>query len=216
MAHCPQAGPSATTVADASDRRTSRRVDMKKTMKHSLVLPILLGAVAYASPAHAASSVVHDPTGDSASPAPYNDVVHAKVTEQRGKDTLFFMVVLAGPIPEEPLESDLIWPFHVDTNPATSVGPDPNNNYAEYVVRVRWFNGAFVGQVIDRTPLLTGGAAIITPVPFSIDVGTVKVFVPLALLGNPASFGWNATARPGATVPYVDFAPDVGLATWTD
>jgi hypothetical protein len=163
--------------------------------------------------AHAASSVVHDPIGDSLSPAPYLDIVQAKVTEQ-GQGTLFFMMVLAGPIPEVPSEPDLIWPFHLDTNPATSVGTDPNNNYAEYGVRVRWtISGGFVGQVVNRT---TGA---ITPVPFSIDGPTVKVFVPLDTLGNPASFGWNAAARLGATGPYVDFAPDGGLATdlatWT-
>jgi len=190
---------------------------MKKTIKHSLVLvlPILLVAVMFISSSEAASSVVHDPTGDSDSPAPYLDIVHAKVTEQQGKETLFFMMKLAGPIPEEPSELDLIWPFHLDTNPATS----PGGLYNEYVIRVRWFNGAFVGQVVDRTPLLTGGAPIITPIPFSIDGRTVKVFAQLELLGNPSSFGWNAATRPGATVPYVDFAPDGGLATdlatWT-
>lgn len=190
---------------------------MKKTIKHSpvLVLPILLVAVMFISSAEAASSVVHDPTGDSDSPAPYLDIVHAKVTEQQGKETLFFIMTLAGPIPEEPSELDLIWPFHLDTNPAAS----PGGLYNEYVIRVRWFNGAFVGQVVDRTPL-PGGAPIITPIPFSIDGRTVKVFVPLELLGNPSSFGWNAATRPGATVPYVDFAPDddgfgSGLATWT-
>jgi len=186
---------------------------VKKTIKHSLVLvlPILLVAVMFISPAAAASSVVHDPKGDST--APYLDIVQAMVTEQQGKETLIFMMVLAGPIPEVPSEADLIWPFHVDTNPATSVGPDPNNNYAEYVVRVRWFNGAFVGQVVNR---ITG---VPTSIPFSIDGRTVKVFAPLATLGNPTSFEWNAATRPGATVPYVDFAPDGGLvadlATWT-
>ena len=185
---------------------------MKKTLKHSLVLalPMLLAAAIFMSVAHAASSVDHDPTGDSDSPAPYLDVVQAKVTEQ-GQDTLFFMMELAGPIPEQPSELDLIWPFHVDTNPATA----PGGLYNEYVVRVRWFGGVFAGQVVNRTPLLTGGAPIVAPVPFSIDGRTVKVFVPLELLGNPSSFGWNAAARLGATGPYVDFAPDNGLATWT-
>jgi hypothetical protein len=184
---------------------------MKKTIKHSLlVLPILLVAVMFISLAEAASSVVHDPTGDSASPAPYLDIVHAKVTEQQGKETLFFMMTLAGPIPEEPSEPVLIWPFHLDTNPATS----PGGLYNEYVIRVLWSGGAFVGQVVNRT---TG---VITAIPFSIDGRTVKVFAPLDTLGNPSSFGWNAATRPGfPPVAYVDFAPDGGsatdLATWT-
>jgi hypothetical protein len=172
-------------------------------------------AVMSISAALAASSVVQDPEGDAGSAAPYLDLVHGQVIDQQGSETLRFMMVLAGAIPDQPSEPDLIWPFHVDTDPATA----PGGLYNEYVVRVRWFTGAFVGQVIDRTPLLTGGAPIITAVPFSIDGRTVKVFVPLSTLGNPSTFGWNAATRPGATVPYVDFAPDGGsasdLATWT-
>jgi hypothetical protein len=183
-----------------------------KTIKHplALALPMLLVAVMFISPAHAASSVVHDPAGDVGSSAPYLDIVHAEVIEQQGQGTLLFMMQLAGPIPEKPSELDLIWPFHLDTNPATS----PGGLYNEYVVRVRWFNGAFVGQVVDRTPLVTGGAPIITSIPFSIDGRTVKVFAQLEMLGNPLSFGWNAATRPGATVPYVDFAPDSVLSNW--
>jgi hypothetical protein len=170
-----------------------------------------LGDGPTSSPADATGSVVvHDPRGDSNSPAPYMDVVQAKLTEQKGKETLFFMMVLAGPIPAQPSEPDLIWPFHLNTNPATA----PGGLYNEFVVRVRWFNGAFVGEVVNRIPLLTGGTPIITPVPFSIDGVTVKVFVPLQLLGNPTSFEWNAATRPGATVAYVDFAPDIGLVNW--
>jgi hypothetical protein len=192
---------------------------MKKTIKHSLVLvlPILLVALMFISLAYAASSVVHDPIGDVGLSPPYLDIVHAEVIEQRGKGTLLFMMQLAGPIPEEPSQLDLIWPFHLDTNPATF----PGGLYNEYVVRVRWFNGAFVGQVVDRTPLLTGGAPIITSIPFLIAGRTVMAFAQLEMLGNPSSFGWNAATRPGATVAYVDFAPDVAnqfdfstLATW--
>lgn len=157
----------------------------------------------------AGSSVVHDATGDYP-PSPYLDVVHAKVTEQ-GKGTLFFLMVLAGPIPDEPSEPpSLLWVFHVDTDPATS----PGGLYNEYIVRVRWDGNEFVGEVIDRT-----GANPPAPVPFSIDGVTVKLFVPLATLGNASSFGWNAATRPltSPPSPYLDFAPDGGvqLATWT-
>lgn len=192
-------------------------IEMNKKIS-TLVTAILAVLTITTIGAYAASSVVHDPTGDVGSSAPYLDVAHAEVIEQQGKEILLFMMQLASPIPEKPSEPDLRWPFHVDTNPATF----PGGLYNEYVVRVQWFNGAFVGQVVDRTPLLTGGAPIITPVPFSIDGRTVKVFVPLETLGNPTSFGWNAATRPGVTVPYVDFAPDAQnqfdfstLATWT-
>jgi len=183
---------------------------MKKTIRHSLVLavPMLLVAVMFIAPAHAASSVVHDPRGDSTSSAPYLDVVHARIIEQRGKGTLLFMMQLAGPIPEAPAEGHLIWPFHVDTNPATA----PGGLYNEYIVLVRWVNGAFVGQVVNRTTT----PPTVTLVPFSIDGAKVKVFVDLDTLDNPTSFGWNASTRPGPTAPYADFAPDggVALAAW--
>ncbi len=180
------------------------------TASGSLVQGDRLTAFANDLEAHTKSNVVHDATGDSDSPAPYMDVVHAKVTEQ-GKGTLFFMMVLAGPIPEQPSAPDLLWIFHLDTDPATA----PGGLYNEYIVRVRWISGAFVGQVVDRTPLLTGGAPIITAVPFSIDGRTVKVFAHLGTLGNPSSFKWNAATRPGVAVNYVDFAPDSGLVPWT-
>ena len=136
----------------------------------------------------------------------------SKVTEQQGQGTLLFMMQLAGPIPEAPSEPVLIWPFHVDTNPATA----PGGLYNEYIVRVRWFNGAFEGHVVDRT---TGVA---TPIEFSIDGATVKAFVDLDTLGNPTSFGWNAATRPLPPAAYLDIAPDgcdpspvpCGLATW--
>lgn len=184
----------------------------KRTIEHSLVVALSMPLVAlmFVPAAHAASSVVHDPTGDSTSPASYNDVVHGKVTEQVGQGTLIFSMVLAGSIPEAPSEADLIWPFHVDTNSGTA----PGGLYNEYVVRVRWFNGTFGAQVIDRTPLLSGRSPAIYSVAFSVGGPTIKVSVPLALLGDPATVQWNASARPGQTVPYADFAPDTALAVW--
>lgn len=155
-------------------------------------------------------NAVRDARGDSASPSPYLDVVHAVVTEQ-GEGSLLFLMVVAGAI-REPSEPFLLWVFHVDTNPATS----PDGLYNEYIVRVRWSGGAFAGEVIDRTPLLRGGALITTPLPFSIDDSTVKLSVPLGALGNPSSFGWNAATRPLPPAAYLDFAPDDGieLLTW--
>jgi hypothetical protein len=62
-----------------------------------------------------------------------------------------------------------------------------------------------------------------TLIPFSIDGTTVKALVPLELLGNPLSFGWNAATRPLPPAAYLDIAPNgcdpspvpCGLATWT-
>lgn len=155
------------------------------------------------------ASVVNDARGDSTSSSPYLDVVHANVIEQ-GHETLLFMMVLAGPIPEAPTEPFLLWVFHVDTDPNAS----PGGLYNEYIVRVRWNGVAFFGEVVDRTGAPT---LITTPVPFSIDGATVKLVVELGTLGNPSSFGWNAATRPQPPAAYLDFAPDGGvqLATWT-
>src|SRR5687767_2163332 len=134
----------------------------------------------------------------------------ARVVEQ-ARGTLLFMMQLAGPVPEQPSETVLIWPFHVDTVPNTLAGNPAL--YNEYIVRVRWAAGAFDAHVVNRT---TGAA---TQIPFRIAGSTVQASVDLGLLGNPSSFGWNAATRPGATVPYEDFAPDGGtaadLVTWS-
>jgi hypothetical protein len=188
-----------------------------KTIKLSLTLaPVLLVSLIFSAPTYAATSVVHDPAGDSRSSSPYVDVVQARIIEQQGRGTLLFIMQLAGPIPEEPSESVLIWVFHLDTNPATS----PGGLYNEYIVRVLWSNGAFTGQVVNRTGAPT---LVFTPVTFSIDGSTVKAFVPLDTLGNPSSFGWNAATRPSPPAAYLDIAPDgcdpssvpCGLATWS-
>lgn len=161
------------------------------------------------------ASVVNDPRGDSTSPSPYLDVVHANVVEQ-GHETLLFMMVLAGRIPEQPSEpSPLAWVFHVDTDPNAS----PGGLYNEYVVRVRWSGTAFIGEVIDRTGAPTLVTTVLPPGSVRFDGTTVKVFVQVSALGTPSSFGWNAATRPITTPPspYLDFAPDGGieLATWT-
>ena len=186
---------------------------MKRMANRSLALalPALL-TVLFTSPADASTIVVHDPRGDQLSPTapPYLDVTHARVIEQ-APGTLRFMMQVAGPIPEQPSESVLIWPFHVDTVPNTLAGNPPL--YNEYIVRVRWANGAFDAHLVNRT---TGAAA---PIPFRIAGTTVHASVDLGLLGNPSSFGWNASTRPGTTVPYEDFSPDGGtaadLVTWS-
>ena len=189
---------------------------MKKMIKYSLVLALsmLLVVVLFSSLAYAATSVVHDPRGDVGSSAPYLDVANAEVIEQQGQETLLFQMQLAGLIPKAPSESVVFWVFHLDTDPTAFPGTPPL--WVDYVVRVMWSNGAFVGQVVNRA---TGA---ITSVDFSIDGPTVKVFVPLATLGNPSSFGWNAATRPGLPpTPFVDFAPDAAgqfdfstIATW--
>ena len=185
---------------------------MKRTTKCSLLLALPVLIAVFIAPADASTSVVHDPRGDRLTPTapPYLDVAHARVVE-KAPGTLLFMMQLARPIPEQPSEAVLIWPFHVDTVPNTLAGNPPL--YNEYIVRVRWANGVFDAHLVNRT------SGVATPIPFRIAGATVHASVELGLLGNPSSFGWNASTRPGATVPYEDFAPDGGtaadLATWS-
>jgi len=189
----------------------------------ALTLLITLVATVLVSPAYAASSVVHDPTGDAVLPSgdpapPYMDIVNANVIEQRGKGTLFFLIEVAGPIPKEPPESFLAWNCQLDTDPATF--PATGGGFYEFSVRVRWVGGQFEGTLEDFRPTLTGGSLVVTPIPFSVDGATTKAFVDLELLDNPSSFDWRAVTRnaPGQQVPappLTDRAPDTGLATWT-
>lgn len=157
-------------------------------------------------------STVEDAIGDLTHPAPYMDVLSAKV-HQRKQGTLFFME-LAGAIPDTPTVSSLIWVFHVDTDPSSS----PGGLYVDYVPRVLWNGNSFIGQLVHRFPTATGGVGTaITVVPFEIKGGTVRLTVDPALLGNPSSFDWNAATRPSTSVPYSDFAPNclACLVTWT-
>jgi hypothetical protein len=69
--------------------------------------------------------------------------------------------------------------------PGSSVNP-------EFIVYVSWDGAAFAGTAIDRRPLLTGGEAIITPVPFSVNGAVVEAVLASALIGDvPPSFVWH-------------------------
>jgi len=191
---------------------------MKATLKVfvSVVMFVFAGyGLAEAVPSGV--STVGDAEGDFTTNAvntgPYMDVVSAKV-QQRHDGSLSFLMELAGAIPDVPTETDLIWPFHIDTDPNAS----PGGLYVDYIVRVRWLGGAFVGQVVHRFTTNTGEVGLtIAGVPFEINGATVKLTVDPALLGSPNSFDWNAATRPGATVPYSDFAPNCleCLTTWS-
>ena len=65
---------------------------------------------------------------------------------------------------------------------------------SEFLVYVSWDGAEFRAYAIDRRPLLTGGNAIVTPVPFSIDGAIVEAVLASALIGNPSSFRWGVRA----------------------
>ena len=64
------------------------------------------------------------------------------------------------------------------------------------MVYVSWDGTAFAGTAIDRRPLLTGGEAIVTPVPFSINGTMVEAVLASTLIGDvPPSFTWAPNTR---------------------
>jgi hypothetical protein len=64
------------------------------------------------------------------------------------------------------------------------------------------------GALIDRTPLLTGGEAVFTPLPFTITSNQVSMSVRASAVGNPTSFLWDIVTVYWAGPPHsVGFHP---------
>ena len=132
---------------------------------------------------------------------------------------------VAGPVPEAPelappvANTLLEWRWGLNTAPATFPRGFPNapgqRVPAEYMVQILWDGMEFVGQLIGRTLLVTGGEAIVTLLAFSIEGAELRAEVDAERLGDPASFRWVAATfiRPaplGTSHPEnVDFAPSV-------
>jgi hypothetical protein len=95
---------------------------------------------------------------------------------------------------------------------------------AEYLVMLIWDGTVFTASLVDRTPLLTGGQAAVTPisVSFSGDRTEIALSVSAAAIGGPSSLGWRALtmewASPFGTSAFfhVDQAPNLGFASWTE
>jgi hypothetical protein len=184
------------------------------------------------------TSVVQDAVGDVKNDTPaWLDIASASITGQGGR--LLFTWDLAASVPADPA-TDPATPAHsdhvclfdqLDTDPTTApVGYPVGKNtayFAEFDVALCWnptgsfgLGTDFVGLLIDRRPLLSGGAAIVTPVEFRIDENHVAMAVDAIALGEPATFGWGAAtewanqADPNDAGKFPDAAPDAGLATW--
>ena len=109
---------------------------------------------------------------------------------------------MAGPVPVAPPlpppgVNDIWWAWGFDLDPGLPQGYPVGPNYArwpEIIVHVSWNGTEFAGTAIDRRPLLTGGEAILTPVPFtfSIDRTILQAELAYTLIGDvPPSFGWG-------------------------
>ena len=147
-----------------------------------------------------AASSWTDPTGDALFRAPaYADIVAGGVEENGGIFELSMTV--ADVIPEAPqlpppAAAELRWAFPIDLDPSTfpigypaPVAPESDQGApAEGFVALAWNGSAFSATWYDRRPLLTGGEATATSVPFDIDGDMIHVWLDGSLIGDPASF----------------------------
>jgi hypothetical protein len=154
----------------------------------------------------------------------YQDIVGATVDDDLG--TFTFSMQVATSLPATPVLPGGItlqeWSWNLGTGPELPRGfPFPPGSAAppEFIVVVTWDGRAFAGTLIDRRPLLAGGQAVSTAVPFAIDGATITAEVGMSLLGTPSSFTWvartNNWPRLGSnSVQTLDRAPDSAPGFW--
>ena len=136
---------------------------------------------------------------------------------------------VASPIPRSPVLSRgvhlLDWTFRFDTDPSTAPrgfpwSPGDHIHGSEYIVFISWDGLGFSSMLIDRRPLLSGGQAVITPVPFEINGSEIVTSIDAVMIGDPSSVGLRATTDVWFTdlgteaFFQPDSVPDVGLVTW--
>jgi hypothetical protein len=139
---------------------------------------------------------------------------------------------VAAAIPRDPF-SDGAVPSHsdhiclvdgIDSDPATAPAGYPfkknSANFAEFYVALCWsptssfgLGAEWVGFLIDRRPLLTGGQALVEPLTSSIEGTHASVVVDIAALGNPRSFAWLPFTEIAHQPDPIEaaFYPDVAL-----
>lgn len=191
--------------------RTPGKVEVLRPIR--LLFAILaIHTLVLSSTAAGRSDVIIDAVGDVPATAPaYVDIVQAKVTEQVGRDVLFFHMTLAGPAPSVP-GGFVGWNWAIDS----FGGPAP-----DYAVVVRWCDRATFSQCAPgpahwESALIAGTVITLNAFPFEVSGATVKAYLNPALIGNPAAFNWWAVSRlfPGPTgIPPTDLAPDSALVT---
>ncbi len=190
------------------------------------------------------TSVAEDPEGDAfilfnfdvePQRAPdYLDLIRGEITLQGG--IFIFKLTVAGPVPDEPFEPQgrlIDWFIGIDTDPTTfpTGFPTPPNSafQCEFNVDIFWDGTDFDAILIDRRPSLVGEDAIVTRIPFNIDVtlegsllrGELTASVSSRMLDKPRSFGWVVFADlvPGdfgnfGFLPTDIMPDDGGRVTW--
>jgi hypothetical protein len=186
----------------------------------TLVVLAVIALSLQASVAYAHSSEVFDPAGDLATAGPaYSDIVHAMVTEQVGKDTLYFKIEVAERIPDTPTKADgtpqfVAWNWNID---------GPVGGAFDYGVVVRYCSHTIQGPCIGdawhwESELITPTGRHVNAFPFTVDGATVKASVDLTQLGaaSLSRLDWFTLSRtaPGVSgVPAIDFAPNSGVVS---
>lgn len=98
--------------------------------------------------------------------------------------------------------SQLAWWFCLSTiNNASPASfphgfPHPKNDNhpfdCTYFLPLVWDGHHFAGILTNRTPLLTGGTATTTTIPFTISGATLTLSVSASQVGSPSTFWWSA------------------------
>lgn len=158
-----------------------------------------------AQPVSTQTSTVSDPVGDTLYNAPaFQDLVFGQMTKTASGDFELLME-MAGPVPVAPLlpapaNHEIWWMWAFDLDPTANPKGYPfapgSKRRPEFMVYVSWDGAAFAGTAIDRRPLLTGGEAIVTSVPFSMNGTIVEAVLASTLIGDvPPSFQWGPNTR---------------------
>ena len=142
-----------------------------------------------------------DPAGDAVFSPPavsapgYLDIVKNSLTADGSSFVVRFEMAASVPaMPDlHPGIHEVWWQSGFDTDPSAvpagfPLPPGVASQRAEFQAVIRWDGHAFSGILIDRTPLFTGGDAVITPLSFTISGATLTATVSAERLGNPASF----------------------------
>lgn len=180
---------------------------------YALFLMAVMAGMMVAQPvsAGALTSVLEDRAGDAfifpgARPGEsFQDIVRAAVSLKDGR--LIVTMEMAGVVPETPEARPgvtlLQWVWSLDTNLATFPVGFPGApgylNPVEYDIMILWDGTRFLAQIVDRTPLLTGGEAVITPLAFNVKGAELKTNVDATQVGDPSFFEWGAATINWAT-----------------
>jgi hypothetical protein len=172
----------------------------------------------------APTSTLTDPVGDSGlfqscgalGCAAYQDIVQTEIARRGG----LFVLGMTVAVPDKPLLEEgvkqIAWAWFLDTDPETHIVgyPFSGGEYwahgADFVAWIVWDGRQFSGQLIDRRPLLTGGGAILSPVPFKTKGTELTAVVDGSLMMDPSSFHqWF-----GFTILYNAPLTDPGNFSW--